>query len=280
MAEVVYPPVIAVARGLFAALGLRFTITGTENIPKTGGAVMAINHVGYLDFTFAGLAARPAKRLVRFMAKEEVFRHGVAGPLMRGMKHIPVDREAGSASFRAALTALKSGEIVGVFPEATISQSFEIKDFKSGAVRMARSAGVPILPTIVWGSQRVWTKGRSRRFGYHRTPVHIAVGEPITVPPKADPDAVSAELRERMSALLHEVQAAYPDQPRGEDDRWWLPARLGGTAPTPEEAAALDAAEAEERRARRAARLAAREQAAAPSAAEEQAGDLGGKPGH
>jgi 1-acyl-sn-glycerol-3-phosphate acyltransferase len=270
MAEVVYPPVIAVARGLFAALGLRFTISGSEHIPPTGGAVMVINHVGYLDFTFAGLAARPMKRLVRFMAKEEVFRHRVSGPLMRGLKHIPVDREAGSASFRAALTALKSGEIVGVFPEATISRSFELKEFKSGAVRMARSAGVPLLPTVVWGSQRVWTKGHPRRFGRHRTPITIAVGEPIPVPPKSDPDAVTAELRERMSELLHRVQESYPDQPHGEDDRWWLPARLGGTAPTPEAAAALDAEDAEIRRAKRAARL----------AADQRPGDVDEVPGH
>jgi hypothetical protein len=57
-----------------------------------------------------------------------------------------------------------------------------------------------------------------------------------------------------MRDLLHGVQDAYPDKPDSDDDRWWLPARLGGTAPTPEEAAALDAAEAEERRAARAAR--------------------------
>ncbi|MDQ1645045.1 MAG: hypothetical protein QOJ50_1229, partial [Cryptosporangiaceae bacterium] len=137
MAELVYPPVIFTAKGFFRYLGLRFDITGTEHIPREGGAVMVINHTGYLDFTFAGLAAQPAGRLVRFMAKESVFRHPVSGPLMRGMKHIPVDREAGTASFRAALTALKSGEIVGVFPEATISQSFELKEFKSGAIRMA-----------------------------------------------------------------------------------------------------------------------------------------------
>ena len=75
---------------------------------------MAINHTGYLDFTFAGLAAVPAKRLVRFMAKDEIFGHPVAGPLMRGMHHIPVDREAGAASLaaardRAAQTARSSG---------------------------------------------------------------------------------------------------------------------------------------------------------------------------
>jgi 1-acyl-sn-glycerol-3-phosphate acyltransferase len=256
MAELVYPPVITVARGFFRYLGLRFTLTGTEHVPRTGGAVMVINHVGYMDFTFAGLAARPAKRLVRFMAKDEVFRHRISGPLMRGMKHIPVDREAGTASFRAALTALKAGEIVGVFPEATISQSFELKEFKSGAVRMARAAGVPLLPMVIWGSQRVWTKGRPRNFGRSNTPILIAVGEAMPVPPKISPEIVAVDLRERMEKLLHGVQDAYPEQPRGEDDRWWLPARLGGTAPTPEQALAMDEAEAAERRARRSARTA------------------------
>jgi 1-acyl-sn-glycerol-3-phosphate acyltransferase len=252
MAELVYPPVITFARGFFRYLGLRFTLSGTEHVPRTGGAVMVINHVGYMDFTFAGLAARPAKRLVRFMAKDEVFRHRISGPLMRGMKHIPVDRDAGSASYRSALSALKAGDIVGVFPEATISQSFELKEFKSGAVRMARGAGVPLLPTVIWGSQRVWTKGRPRNFRRSHIPISIAVGEPMPVPPKVSPDDVAADLRERMTILLHGVQESYPDEPRGVDDRWWLPARLGGTAPTPEEAAALEAAEAERKRARRA----------------------------
>ncbi|GMA86718.1 hypothetical protein GCM10025868_19680 [Angustibacter aerolatus] len=62
------------------------------------------------------------------MAKESVFTNRVSGPLMRGMHHISVDRQAGSASFRAALTALKQGEVVGIFPEATISRSFTVKE--------------------------------------------------------------------------------------------------------------------------------------------------------
>ena len=69
MAELVYPPVIGLARVVFAAQGLRFDLRGDENVPRRGGAVMAINHVGYLDFTYAGYAAHPARRLVRFMAK-------------------------------------------------------------------------------------------------------------------------------------------------------------------------------------------------------------------
>ena len=67
MAEVVYPAVIGLARVVFRVQGLRFTLQGTEHVPRQGGAVMVINHIGYMDFTYAGLAAQPAKRLVRFM---------------------------------------------------------------------------------------------------------------------------------------------------------------------------------------------------------------------
>lgn len=239
--EPVYTSVIAVARALFAAQGLKITITGAEHVPTTGGAVMVINHTGYFDFAYAGLAARPSKRLVRFMAKEQVFTHRVSGPLMRGMHHIPVDRAAGTASFRAALKALKDGEIVGVFPEATISRSFELKEFKSGAVRMAQAAGVPLLPVTIWGSQRVWTKGHPKRLGRSNVPIILSVGEPLPVGRKDDAEQVTAELRARMTALLHAAQEAYP--PLVGEERKFLPARLGGTAPTPEEAHAMDEAE-------------------------------------
>ena len=68
MRDLVYPPVILAARGLFAALGLRFTIEGAHHVPRSGGAVLASNHVSYLDFTFVGYGARDAGRFVRFMA--------------------------------------------------------------------------------------------------------------------------------------------------------------------------------------------------------------------
>ena len=253
MVEPTYTPVIALAKLVFRGLGLRFTITGTEHVPRTGGAVMAINHVGYLDFTFAGLAAQPAGRLVRFMAKKEVFDHKVSGPLMRGMKHIPVDRHGVPAeSYAAAVAALRSGEIVGVFPEATISQSYELKDFKTGAVRMAREAGVPLLPCVIWGSQRVFTKGRPKDLT-RGTPIRIVLGETFLPDPEQDVVAVTAELKRRMQLLLDEAQATYAGGPRTPDDTWWIPARLGGTAPTVEEARVLVEAQDAERRARRAA---------------------------
>jgi 1-acyl-sn-glycerol-3-phosphate acyltransferase len=155
VADLVYPPVIALVKGFWKYLGLQFDFQGDENIPRKGGAVLAINHTSYLDFALAGTGALPVKRFVRFMAKKELFDNKIAGPLLRGMHHINVDRSNGAASFVTALKALESGEIIGIFPEGTISTSFEIKQLKSGAVRLAIGAGVPIVPTIVWGGQRV-----------------------------------------------------------------------------------------------------------------------------
>lgn len=243
--EPVYTPVIAFARALFAVEGLRFTITGAENIPRTGGGVVVMNHLSYMDFAYAGLAARENDRLIRFMCKDSIFRHPVAGPLMRGMKHIPVDRENGGASFRAALSALKAGELVGVFPEATISRSFELKEFKTGAVRMAQAARVPIVPMTLWGSQRVWTKGHPRHLGRSNVPITISVGAPVEAGRRDDTEAVLTAVRAEMTQMLHAAQDAYP--PLSGGDLIYQPARLGGHAPTLEEAARLERLAAAER---------------------------------
>ena len=84
MTDLVYPPIIGSARAAFLMLGLKFTVVGAQNVPTTGGAVLASNHVSYLDFIFVGLGADDSKRLVRFMAKDSVFKNKVSGPLMRG----------------------------------------------------------------------------------------------------------------------------------------------------------------------------------------------------
>lgn len=232
MSDRVYPIVIVLVRLFWRYLGLRFTIKGTEHVPRSGGAIMAINHIGYLDFAISGTAALPAKRYVRYMAKKQIFDHKISGPLMRGMHHISVDRDSGSASFVAALRALKAGEIVGIFPEATISKSFEIKGLKSGAARLAIGAGVPVLPTIVWGSQRIWTKGRKRDFRRNKFPISIYVGEPLYFTREIEVERAEAQIKTALENLLRKVQSEYPDEHRGQ---WWAPARLGGTAPTLEE---------------------------------------------
>ncbi|CAM5235001.1 hypothetical protein SMICM304S_01559 [Streptomyces microflavus] len=125
---------------------------------------------------------------------------------MRGMKHIPVDRNQGEDAYAHALQSLRSGEIVGVFPEATISQSFTLKSFKSGAARLAQEAGVPLIPMALWGTQRIWTKGRPRNFRRSHIPITIRVGEPMEAPADQYAGAITRRLRERVQELLEAAQ--------------------------------------------------------------------------
>jgi 1-acyl-sn-glycerol-3-phosphate acyltransferase len=249
VADGAYRCVAHTAVGLFRALDLRIDVAGQEHIPATGGAVVVMNHTGYLDFALAALPFfQTHGRLVRFMAKREVFTHRVSGPLMRAMHHIPVDRAAGAAAFRLAVGELRNGELVGVFPEAGISRSFCLKEFKTGATRMARSAGVPLIPVTLWGSQRVWTKGRKPTIrGARHIPISITIGAPVQPGRGREVDIALVDV---MNKLLDETRARYPEEPSG--DPWWMPAHLGGTAPTPERAAEWDAQEQLERAQRRA----------------------------
>ena len=248
MRDLTYPFVVLAAKTGFKVLGQRFQLTGTEHVPRTGGVLLAFNHISYVDFVYGGFATQPADRLVRFMAKREIFDHPVGGPVMRSFHHIEVDRGAGMASYRQALDYLGRGEAVGIFPEATISRSFEVKELKSGATRIAAAAGVPLVPVVLWGTQRMLTKDHPRDLSRGRT-IAITVGEPLH-PTGQDPAGETAALHERMATMLDETIAAYPagEQPPGS---WWLPARLGGSAPTPEEAARLDAEEKRRRAAKR-----------------------------
>jgi 1-acyl-sn-glycerol-3-phosphate acyltransferase len=227
MAEPLYRSIILTARGLFRTLGLRISVTGLEHLPRTGGAVLAINHTSFLDFALAGYPPDLVDhRVVRFMAKEAIFRHPVAGPLMRGMRHIPVDRAQGQAAYAEALRALKRGELLGVFPEATMSRSFDIKALKNGAARMAAVADAPLIPMIVFGGQRVLSYGH--RDLTRGRPIAITIGEPMRPLVTDDVDQVTAQLRERLRALLAETVQRYPEDGTGQ---WWCPQRFGGTAP-------------------------------------------------
>jgi 1-acyl-sn-glycerol-3-phosphate acyltransferase len=248
MLDLTYPPIILTAKSAFRLLGQRFVMTGTEHVPVKGGVLLAVNHIGYADFVYGGLAANPSGRKVRFMAKRELFDHKVTGPVMRSMHHIEVDRGEGLASYRQAVEYLRSGEAVGIFPEATISRAFVLKEFKSGAVRIAADAGVPLVPVILWGTHRVITKDHPRDLSRGKT-IAISVGAPLH-PTGTDPVAETAELHKVMSAMLDETIRDYPadEQPPGS---WWLPAEYGGSAPTLEEAVRLDAEEKRRRAERR-----------------------------
>lgn len=246
--EYVYRPVIGTALGLFKAMGWKVRTFGTENIPTSGSVVLASNHIGYLDFVFVGYAARERGRLVRFMAKKEVFDHKVSGPLMRGMKHIPVDRFAkASDAVDEAVRRLRAGEAVGMFPEGTISRSFVPRDGKTGAARMAMEANAVLLPCATWGTQRILTKDRPKNY-QRKVAMDVYIGEAINYEPNGDIVEVTSRLMDAIGVLVEKAQANYPQEPAGGSDKWWLPAHMGGTAPTVAEADAKAAADKERRK--------------------------------
>jgi 1-acyl-sn-glycerol-3-phosphate acyltransferase len=249
--EPVYSPVIGLAISLFTGMGWKVHVSGAEHVPKTGAAVLASNHIGYLDFVVVGFGAREAGRLVRFAAKKEVFDHPVAGPLMRGMKHISVDRDGDvNAVMEESHRRLLDGQVVGMFPEGTISRSFMPAEAKTGTARMAMRAGAPLIPTAVWGCHRLTTKAVKRNM-QRGVEIRCAFGPAVAYEPDEDARDVTKRLMAAITELLVGLQEAYTQSPAGPEDTWWLPAHLGGTAPTPEEAQEIIRQERIARRKRR-----------------------------
>jgi 1-acyl-sn-glycerol-3-phosphate acyltransferase len=214
----------------------RVDLHGLEHVPERGGAVLAANHTSFWDFFTVGRGPYLGwGRPVRILAKESLFRAPVFGWLMRQAEHIPVHRGTGTQALHSAVEALEQGELVLVLPEQTISPAFDLLPFKTGAVRMAAAAGVPLVPAVSWGSHRFHTSGRRPRWSW-RLPVSVRYGPPLHPTLEDDPLEVTAELRRRVETLLVEAQVAYPDgAPAG---AWWVPARLDGAAPTVAEAEA------------------------------------------
>ncbi|GGI09662.1 lysophospholipid acyltransferase family protein [Egicoccus halophilus] len=246
----VYTIVIGLVITLFRVLRWDVRVRGHEHVPATGPGVVATNHIGYLDFVFAGYGVRhQGRRRLRFVAKREVFDHPVSGPLMRAMGHIAVDRGGNTrVALREVADALAAGHLVGMFPEGTISRSFVPLAGRPGAARMAMDAGAPLIPGAVWGTHRVYTKGRKPRL-FRGLVVTVAFGPPIAYTPDEDATAVHERLMAAVAAMVDELQRTYPQAPSGPDDTWWQPAHLGGSAPTAEQAEA--AARADRERLRR-----------------------------
>jgi 1-acyl-sn-glycerol-3-phosphate acyltransferase len=229
--EPVYTGAIALGRLLFGSLGVKLRVAGREHLPVEGGAVIAITHFGYLEFAIVEWMTWLAnRRRIRFMAKKAAFKGWPLGALMRNMKHIPVDRSAGAHAYDEAVAALRRGELIGVFPEGTVSRSFEVQRLKAGAVRLAQEAGVPLVPIAVWGAHRILAKGAKakarERVG---VPVYVAIGAPMTVGEADDIHDASDALRAELQRLTDQLQNSYPVDGTGQ---WWQPARRGGTAPT------------------------------------------------
>jgi len=245
--EPIYRVATSLGQALFRFWRLRRIETGLGHLPATGGAVLSMTHFGYLEFALIEWAAwTHNRRRIRFLATKRAFDKPGIGWLLRGMHHIPVDMERGAAAYAEAVAALRAGELIGVFPEAGVSASFEVRELKSGAVRLAAEAGVPVIPVAVWGGQRLMTKNHPvafrERFGVQ---ISFAFGAPIAVARTDNPRAVTDALRETMQGMVNDLQFGYPVDGTGQ---WWQPRSLGGTAPSPADAAAAETERANRRK--------------------------------
>jgi len=226
------------------------SVDGLEHIPEQGPAIIASNHIGYLDFAFVMLGPPRPRREVRFLARGDLFDRPLTGAALRALRQIPVDAHGDpQAAMAAARRSLADGELVGLHPEGTIDPTFLPHRAKSGAVRLAQATGAPIIPCAVWGSQRLLTKWRSPAWPERGIPVRVRYGAPF-VPGDGPASASTRALMGRIGALVDEL-IALDDAPAG---AWWMPAERGGSAPRRDEVQARLDAQVAERRSRAAAR--------------------------
>jgi 1-acyl-sn-glycerol-3-phosphate acyltransferase len=191
-----------------------------ERIPRTGPAIVACNHISYLDPLTNGEAVVRAGRRPRFLAKEDLFRIPVVGRALRGAGQIPVSRGTRDrSSLDRAATALARGEVIVVYPEGTVTKREDglPMEGKTGLVRLALLTGAPIIPMASWGSRAVWQKtGRgSLKFG---RPIWTTVGEPIEL--SADPDDGQAGLRDGTTTVMDAITRLVVDLRDRYPRRW------------------------------------------------------------
>lgn len=245
------------------AFRIRITASGLGHLPAPGprrgsaravlpgsGAVFAVTHFGYLDFAVAELVLwRHCRARLRFLIHQGAADHWLAGMAIRTSGQVVVGRTGRGAAYGEAVAKLRAGEYLAVFPEAGVSRSFVVRECRTGAVRMAAEAGVPLIPVSVWGAHRLLTRGRgfSARRAWH-APVRIHIGDPLRFGPDTGVEDATEQLRGALQAGIDACMAGFPLAP--EPGAWWMPAHLGGSAPTEQERQAMDAQDAAARRRR------------------------------
>lgn len=178
----------AIARTLF---GLR--VVGADNVPPTGGVIVAANHISNFDPPLLGVAV---PRPVSYMAKKELFAMPVLGSLIRHLNAFSVDRQAGgTAALRASLRMLKEGRCVGIFPEGGRNVRGTNEE-KAGAAFLAAASGAPVVPAAIVGTRSLRPFKR----------VTVVFGEPIRIvrDRQSDGDAVekgAVTIMQRIRAL-------------------------------------------------------------------------------
>jgi 1-acyl-sn-glycerol-3-phosphate acyltransferase len=202
--------------------GLRWRVEGVERIPAEGAVLLASNHLSYFDPIAIANLTDLAGRRVRFLAKAELFRNRALGAALRSMGQIPVVRGTGdAAALDAAAAALAAGRCVHVFPEGTISDDLDPMAGKTGLARLARAAGVDVVPVGLWGTHRIIPpKGRkAQRF---RTPVAMVVGETVPVGPGANPRETTDRIMAAVCDAVALARRLYPPPDDGDREAWWV----------------------------------------------------------
>ncbi len=188
-------------------------------IPAEGGAVVAANHISHIDpLTFAHVMFDHG-RLPRFLAKAQVLEVPVIGAILRSTGQIPVYRLTADASkaFSAAVQAVQDGKAVIVYPEGTLTRQPDLWPMsgKTGAARIALSAGVPVIPVAQWGAHRILPPYAKRPHLFPPHEVWAKVGDPVELDDLRDGELTPAVLREATDRIMDAITALLEDV-RGE----------------------------------------------------------------
>lgn len=190
---------------------------GEEHLPESGGVIVCTNHISYFDPLAFGLFVFDHGREPRYLAKAQLFRVPFVGSVLRGAGQIPVYRESSSASeaFSAAVQAVRAGECVAIYPEATVTRQPMLWPMvgKTGAARIALETGAPVIPVAQWGAQEVLAPyARFPRFLPRKT-MHVRAGAPVDLSDLAGVEVDGEVLREvterimtAITSLLEEIR--------------------------------------------------------------------------
>jgi 1-acyl-sn-glycerol-3-phosphate acyltransferase len=184
---------------------------GAENLPRSGGFVVAVNHLSHFDpFTF-GHFVYDQGRLPRFLTKEAVFRQPVIGWVVTGAQQIPVYRESAdaTASYSAAVDAVRRGECVAIYPEGTITRDPGLWPMrgKTGAARIALATGCPVIPVAQWGAQEILAPYGHRLHPWPRHDSYVWAGPPVDLTRFQGHEPSSADLVEATDAIIDAITA-------------------------------------------------------------------------